>query len=124
MKKIIFAQFLALFIGMSSLSFGSHTFKTSAEDPTFQVKIFLRPQTMKIDVFVEGAEGNNLKVSFLDAKGRLMETKRMNNTIKGVRIDISNLKDGVYQVKITDGVTEQIEKVELETSFQRNLSLQ
>ena len=124
MKKIMFSLILTLFVGLTTVSFASTPILADEETPTFQSRIFLRPQSMKLDVFVEAVEKDDLKISLLDNEGRLIATQRVDETIKGVRFDIAELQDGVYRIKITDGASKQVENVELKSSWQRSLSLQ
>lgn len=131
MKKIFVSLMIVLTLGVSSVSFASNKL-TSATKPesgdTFQAKVYVRSEIMKLDVFVEPAENANLIIRFLDSKGRTLATERVSNSknASGVRFDVSDLKDGTYQVEITNGTAKQVEKVELETNFQpqRSLSLQ
>lgn len=123
MKKTLFPLIVILLVSVSSVSFANNP-ATSVEDPTFQSRIILRPESMKLDVYAETVEKGHLKISLLDEEGRLISTQRVNKTIKGIRFDIAKLQDGIYQIKITDGATKQVENVELKTSLQRSLSLQ
>lgn len=123
MKKTLFPLIVTLLVSVSSVSFANNP-ATSVEDPTFQSRIILRPESMKLDVYAETVEKGHLKISLLDEEGRLISTQRVNKTIKGIRFDIAKLQDGIYQIKITDGATKQVENVELKTSLQRSLSLQ
>ncbi len=131
MKKIFVSLMIALTVGDSSVSFADNKL-TSVTQPeggdSFQAKVFVRSESMKLDVFVEPAEHAHLMISLLDAKGRTLATKQVSDSenTSGVRFDVSDLKDGIYQVEITDGTDKQLEKVALATNFQpqRSLSLQ
>ena len=130
MKKILFSLAMILAIGISSESFANHTFtstlKSEDGDP-FRAQVLVRSESMKLDVFVEPAENEHVKISLLDAEGRTLATKRVHDSenVGGIRFDVSNLKDGIYQVEITDGTTRQVESVALATfQPQRSLSFQ
>lgn len=130
MKKILFSLAIVLAIGISSESFANHTFTSATQlkdsDP-IRAQVRVRSESMKLDVFVEPAENDQVKISLLDAEGRTLATKRVRNSdsVGGIRFDVSDLKDGIYQVEITDGTTRQVEDVVLATfQPQRSLSLQ
>lgn len=128
MKKILVSLMIALTVGASSVSSASNKITSATKSEggdSFQAKVFVRSESMKLDVFVEPAENATLMIRFLDSKGRTLATKRVSNSenVSGVRFDVSDLKDGTYQVEITKGTARQVVKVELETNFQPQRSL-
>lgn len=121
MKKVIASLTLALAIGMFSESFAGNK---PASGDSFATKVFVRDGSTKLDIFVESTENDPLMITFQDAEGRILAKEQVRNSKSGVRFDISDLKDGTYQVEITDGDTKQVESFELKSSFQRSLTLQ
>ncbi|MEM9673159.1 MAG: hypothetical protein ACFB15_08365 [Cyclobacteriaceae bacterium] len=123
MKKVIASLTLALAVGILSPSFAA-TEPTAVSDDSFQIKFFVRSQNTSLDVFVERTDGTLLLVKFRDASGRVLAKGKIADDQGGVRFDMSNLKDGIYQVEVTDGDTKQIESFELKSTTRRSLTLQ
>ncbi|CAN5543264.1 hypothetical protein BH23BAC1_BH23BAC1_45770 [soil metagenome] len=129
MKKVFVSLMMILALGVSSESFASSNVTTNPEsEDSLQAQVYIRSDSMKIDVFVEPTENANLIIRIIDSKGRTIarESVKNNDEQYGVRFDVSGLKDGNYQVEIRNGSSILVENVELQTIIQtqRHLSLQ
>jgi hypothetical protein len=84
-----------------------------------QAAVVVRPEALKLDVLVGPNPNAAVMVHFMDERGSTLATRRLSkrDNPTRVRFDLSELADGQYTVRITDGSMIKTRQVELNTQF-------
>ncbi len=115
--KTAFASLLfALTLGTSSASFAQD--QPDPSPASFQTKLYALEGVGIVDVVVANPDAKRLTVRLLDERGVTMASQPLTQTKAATRtrFDISDLRDGVYHVEVSDGSNKQTEEINLTTS--------
>ncbi|QMU28207.1 T9SS type A sorting domain-containing protein [Adhaeribacter radiodurans] len=133
MKNLFVAALLAITVSTTSSSFAnsSPVIRTEHTKSDAAATVTLN-QTKKstLEVVIKNAPNPKLTVSLYDSFGNYLASRTLSNLESGVRLnfDLTPLEDGVYQVKVMDGISTQVKKFALNTvvpttSAYQNLTL-
>jgi hypothetical protein len=128
--KIMKTLVASLFIALSALTY-STSFAQASQSPgsttlTEKTQTTIVPrQNNIVDVIVRKAEGTNLLIRLVDEKGRTLADKPLSkqDVATRTRFDLSALPDGLYQVVIVEGTTQQVNDIILNTDTSRTITL-
>ncbi len=110
MKSLIAA---GCFVLVGSASFAQEKPCTSS----FQVGMYPVINTLKMNVMIEKEKGTPLFVTLRDAENRVLHRQVMSkkSTLIGQKLDFVDTEDGVYYLTVSDGETEVVKEIKLNT---------
>jgi hypothetical protein len=114
MKKLFVSLMTALVIGTSSLSFAA----PSNDTTPVAASVVVWAQTMKLDVITQASDESPVVIRLRDANGNILVKKSISKGESALRsrFDLSDLKDGEYQVEISEGTSKMVKSFTIETT--------
>lgn len=117
MKTLFSSLLLALTISASTASFANTDDKMTAP-ASYQVGMYASQSATKLNVMIAKEKGATVRVQVLNEQGEALATEQISKYETGhrVRFDLSQLKDGKYQVVVTDGASKTVKEINLQTN--------
>jgi hypothetical protein len=108
MKKLIKTIALTLFASSLSLSSIANPDLRTIKEKSFEVGMYYDSSSGTIKTFIEKQKGVRLKVIFQDKNGVELSHAYANKNSKVIKIyfDINTLPNGMYNIKVTNGLDE------------------
>ncbi|UBM57313.1 T9SS type A sorting domain-containing protein [Marinilongibacter aquaticus] len=113
MKKAIAMTLLAATISVASIAKPTDPIKTN--EKAFDVGLYYDYTSGRIKAFFEKNKEDVLTVRLLDKEGQTISVNTLKNksSVSKLYYDVNKLADGEYTLKVSDGETESVHKIEI-----------
>ncbi|GAB3902499.1 hypothetical protein GCM10028803_29290 [Larkinella knui] len=118
MKTLFASALIALTLGSLSASFATDNKEVAEAKTTYRSVVYPVINSTKVRVNVIKDKSARIKISLKNEAGETLAVEQLGkgHESSAIRFDMNQLEDGIYQVVISDGTTQQVKEVKLQTS--------